>query len=424
MTTHRLILAAAFVAACALPAGAQVPVAPAAPAAPAPPARPARVPVYVPDFQLDTDALREIRDNARELQRELRELGAFEYAQGPAPRPMQAPPLPPLAVRVPFGDDDPDDDNQELYDDGREHIDDGNFERAVSTFDQLIARRARQADAAMYWKAYSQNKLARRPDALATLAEMQKQFPKSRWLDDARRLDVEIRQSSGQVVNSNALDDDTKLLVLQGVIQSDPELALGQIEKMLAGPGNVRLKERVLFVASRSRSPRGRQVITNAAKGSSNPDLQMAAIQYLGRMGGAESSQALEEIYRSTGDPDVKRRILQALANANAGDRLGPIARSEKDPELKRMAIRQLGVSRQADVGETLTGIYNADSSVEIRKAVIEALAQNSRNEASVIALIALARAEKNPELKTQMVQRLALTKSPAARAYMVELLQ
>jgi hypothetical protein len=150
----------------------------------------------------------------------------------------------------------------------------------------------------------------------------------------------------------------------------------------------------------------------------------MAAINYLGRMSGAESAQALEEIYRATNNPDVKRRILQALASANANDRLGPIARSEKDPELKRMAIRQLGVSRQADVGETLVAIYNGDSSIEVRKSVIEALAQNSRNAASVKSLIALSRAEKNKELQTLMVQRLSNIKSPEVTNYMLELLK
>jgi tetratricopeptide (TPR) repeat protein len=373
--------------------------------------------------------LRAIQENAREIARQFGELRAFElfeFAQGatPRPAPRPAPPAPPAPFVRYSGNDDPDDDNQELYDDGREHIDDGNYDRAVAAFNQLIARRAKQADAATYWKAYSENKQARRQEALATLAELPKQFPKSAWLDDARKLDVEIRQSSGQPVTAGALDDEElKIFVIQNMMQSDPEAALPQIEKMLAGSGSVRLKQRALYLASRSRSPRGRQVVVAAAKSSSNPDLQMAAIQSLGRMAGAESGQALEEMYRATSDRDVKRRILQALATANASDRLGPIARSEKDPELKRQAIRQLGMSRQADVGETLTAIYNGDASIEIRKAVIDALAQNSRNETSIVALVALARVEKNQELQTAMVRRLSQMKSAAARDYMLEIL-
>jgi len=445
MTTTRVLIATAFVSVCVSPAAAQVwlaPVPPAPPAAPAriaqavppaPPAAPAppaprqapfvftdiHVPHYTP---FDHDRLEEITHNAREIAESMRDFHVFEYAQAiPAPAPP-AVPAPPAPMRLsPFFDNSGD----SQYDRGRGYIDRSQYDRAVEAFNQVINARGDRGDAAMYWKAYSLNKLARRPEALTTLSELQKQFPRSPWVDDARRLDAEIRQSSGQAVSADSMDDeDVKLLVLQALMQNDPDAALPQIERMIAGPDSVRVKERALFVASRSRSPRGRQVITAAAKGSSNPDLQMAAINYLGRMSGPESAQTLEEIYRATNNPDVKRRILQALASANATDRLGPIARNEKDPELKRMAIRQLGVSRQADVGETLVAIYNSDSSIEVRKSVIEALAQNSRNAASVRSLIALSRAEKNKELQTLMVQRLSNVKSPEVTAYMLELLK
>ena len=459
MTTTRVLIAAAFVSVCVSPAAAQVwlapvpptppaapariaplvpsalpaapariaqavpPAPPAAPASPAPPPVPfvltdIHVPHYTP---FDHDRLDEITQNAREIAESMRDFHAFEYAQAvPTPAPPGSTPVR-IGPIAPFFDSSGD----SQYDRGRGYIDRSQYDRAVESFNQVINARGDRADAAMYWKAYSLNKLARRPEALTTLSELQKQFPKSPWVDDARRLDAEIRQSSGQAVSADSMDDeDVKLLVLQHLMQNDPEAALPQIERMISGPGSVRLKERALFVASRSRSPRGRQVITAAAKGSANPDLQMSAIQYLGRMSGAESAQSLEEIYRATSNPDVKRRILQALASANATDRLGPIARNEKDPELKRMAIRQLGVSRQADVGETLVAIYNGDSSIEVRKSVIEALAQNSRNAASVKSLIALSKAEKNKELQTLMVQRLANTKSPEATEYMLELLK
>jgi len=39
-------------------------------------------------------------------------------------------------------------------------------------------------------------RLARRDEALATIAELRKAFPNSRWLDDAKALEVEVRQAS------------------------------------------------------------------------------------------------------------------------------------------------------------------------------------------------------------------------------------
>lgn len=37
------------------------------------------------------------------------------------------------------------------------------------------------ADGALYWKAYAENKVGQRADALSTLVELQKSYPKSRW---------------------------------------------------------------------------------------------------------------------------------------------------------------------------------------------------------------------------------------------------
>ena len=52
------------------------------------------------------------------------------------------------------------------------------------------------------------------------------------------------------------------------------------------GHGSPRLKARALFVLAQSSSPKAREVLVNIAKGGSNPDLQMKAVQYLGIHGG------------------------------------------------------------------------------------------------------------------------------------------
>src|SRR4051812_5138985 len=44
----------------------------------------------------------------------------------------------------------------ELYDEGREAIEEGRYDRAVDRFTRLIAMKSNRTDAALYWKAYSQ----------------------------------------------------------------------------------------------------------------------------------------------------------------------------------------------------------------------------------------------------------------------------
>jgi HEAT repeat protein len=204
-------------------------------------------------------------------------------------------------------------------------------------------------------------------------------------------------------------------------MRSDPETAIPVVEKTLAGNSSIRVKERALFVLSQSRAPRARDVITGVAKGSSNPDLKVAAIRYLGRTSGPEVLQSLEDIYRSTSDADVKRAVLQALSQARATDRLGSIARNEKDADLRRYAVRYLGASNTPEAADALRALYAADSTMESRRAVVEALSSN-RNGAP--ALVALARAEKDPQMKTEIVRRLSNMRAPEAQQYLLEILK
>src|SRR6266581_4113283 len=89
---------------------------------------------------------------------------------------------------------------QELYEDGREALDEDRYDQAQAKFKQLADLNGPQTDAALYWKAYAENKLGKRDVALATIADLKKRFPQSRWQKDANVLELEVKQSSGQSV--------------------------------------------------------------------------------------------------------------------------------------------------------------------------------------------------------------------------------
>ena len=61
-----------------------------------------------------------------------------------------------------------------LYRAGTRAVDQRQYEQAVSTFDRVIEAKSSRADGALYWKAYAQNRLGQREQALATLAQLQK----------------------------------------------------------------------------------------------------------------------------------------------------------------------------------------------------------------------------------------------------------
>jgi hypothetical protein len=364
------------------------------------------------------------------------------------------------------------------YDSGQQALDSGRWDRAISSFDRVIEMKGAKADAALYWKAYAQNKLGQRPEALATIGILLKEHPKSRYLSDARALEVEVKQSAGQPVNPAAQsDEELKIMALNSLQHSAPEEAIPMLEKVVRGTGSPRLKAQALFVLAQSNSPKARDVLVNIAKGNGNPDLQLRAVRYLAIHGGRESRAALGDIYATTTDIDMKKRILSAfmqggekarlvtaaqteqnpelratavqqLGNMSAHDelwalyqkettldvkkqiirslftggsltRLSELARSEQNAELRLLAVRNLGVMDSKRTGDVLLQIYNTDKDPEIRKAVINGLGNSNNAEA----LVALARKESDPVMKKQMVSRLSNMRSKVATDYLIELL-
>jgi tetratricopeptide (TPR) repeat protein len=386
----------------------------------------------------------------------------------------------PLTPSMPIGiTSDLDERADELYDRARDLIEEGRYDRALAELDRLIALKSNRTDAALYWKAYCQMRLGQRAEALTSISDLGKQFPDSRWIRDARALEVEVRQSSGQTVSPASQDDDElKLMALRGIMQSDPDQALPIIEKMLTGANSPKVKDRALFVLSQSNSARAREVIAGVAKGNANPDLQLKAIRYLGMMGGQDSRQLLVDVYRTSTDVavkravlrsymtagdrerlfalaksetdqslraeavrqlgvmgargelaqlyqsessvEVKKQILQAMFVGGDSDRLIDLAKSEKDPELRKTAIRNLGLMKRSGTTEALVSIYGSDSSADVKKAVINALF--IQNNAS--ALVTLARNEKNMEFKKDIVSKLSNMNSKEAKDYLMELLK
>ena len=368
---------------------------------------------------------------------------------------------------------------QELYDDGSEDLDEDRYDQAESKFKQLADMNGPQTDAALYWKAYAQNKQGKREAAVTTIADFKRRFPQSRWLKDVNALEIEVRQSTGQPVrDTDHSDCDLKMLAIQGLMNSEPERAVPLLEKVLNGATCPKEKSKALFVMAQNGSPQSREILGRIARGQSNPELQRKAVEYLGIFGGAESRKTLAEVYASSGDAsvkhailrsymiggdherlfaaakgekdeslrreairqlglvhgtseleqlyqtetssDVRREILQAFFLAGDSTKLLQAAQSEKDPELRRAAIRNLGLVHSNDSAKALQAIYAKETDREVREEVLNAFFLQG----NASALVAIARSEKDPELKKTAVQKLSLMHSKEGTDYLMELLQ
>ena len=293
-------------------------------------------------------------------------------------------------------------------------IDERQYEKAVAAFDQVIREKGPRAEGARYWKAYALRRLGKIGEALEVLGALDSEHPASRWKNDAKALEVELRQSSP----ASQDDEDLKLLALNGLVQNEPESAVPLLEKILAsGKSSPRMKQRALYVLAQSRNAQARGLVAQYARGVTNPDLQLTAIDYLGAVATPEAMAALAEIYRGSNDAAVKRVALQGMARARDKSMLLQIAKSETDLEFKKEAIRQLG---RTDSMEGLKELYRTETDQGVRTAVIGALGDYGKP----AVLVELARAEKNALLKKEIVRRLSDMRSKEAQAYLVELLQ
>lgn len=410
--------------------------------------------------EADTDAEQEAQDRSQEAADRAQE--AADRAQEAKDRAQER------AERV-----------EEAYDSGRDALDEDKFERAEEKFDEVAKANTAQADAALYWKAYAQNRLGKRNAALATISDLKQKYPQSRWLKDAGALQIEVQQSSGQPSKPEAQnDDELKMLAIQGLMNSDPQRAMPLLEKVLNGNATPKEKSRAMFVMAQNGSPQSREILGRIASGQSNPELQRKAVEYLGLFGGSEARKTLSGVYASSSDEAVKRAVLKSFMIAGDKEDLFAAAKSEKNPALRREAIRQLGLVHGTSELEQL---YRSETSSELRRDILQAFflagdtqklvdaAQNEKDpevrraavrnlglvggdaagdalqtlynkeqdrairaevlnalfiQGNAKVLVSLARNEKDPALKKTAVEKLALMNSKEATDYMMELLQ
>ena len=370
-------------------------------------------------------------------------------------------------------------DDASLYAEGTRAINESRWSDAAGLFNRVAQLHGEHVEGALYWKAYAENKEGQSANALNTCAELRKAYPKSKWLDECGALEIEIRGRSGHPVSPQAEpDENLKLLALNALMQQDPAQAVPILQKILSSNQSEELKSRALFVLAQSNSPQAQALIDQTAQGQSGPALQIKAIRMMATQG-KSAVAPLASIYQHSSDVQVKRVILQSYlvagdpsklleaarqetnpelvktavhtlgamgawqdlltlyrasnnaqtkadiinslipAGHNGVSALSEIAQSEQDPDLRRKAIRNLGISGGMSVAPALVSTYQKNTDVETKRAAAQALflANDAQD------LVALARAEKDAEMKQYLVQQLSLMHDQEATKYMLEIL-
>jgi HEAT repeat protein len=343
----------------------------------------------------------------------------------------------------------------------RDLITDGEWARAQEKFSEYVSAypNEKNIDAALYWLAYTQNKLAKYDECRSTIDRLLAKYPNSSWREDARVLLAQVPGSyvvayqdlapaiaksvvtappaiEGSVVyapgattiapvaitpmtaqgvgtnvwslESNSTDDNDpcefKIVVLQALFQTDLQRGIMAATDWLK-PGStqtVRCKSAALTLLGRNGGKAVTPVILGVARSEPDLKLRARAISALGATNDDTVVDALRDFALNSQENDIVEASVYALSR-HTGDRaivvLSDIAISGKTPAQRRLAISSIASRPGEPAVDALFRIYDADQSVEIRRAVISGFA-NRRSERAATKLFEIARSSDNIELR------------------------
>lgn len=333
-------------------------------------------------------------------------------------------------------------------------------------------RREPLRDEAAFWLAHSLFQLGRASEALAVIATLESEYPRSRWLLPAQSLRVEIatRMGTPDILwrvatppappappapprvasapraprapappappsapsppraprapepgstwimsgSSGFTPLDVRIQALSGLLLRDPERAVPALREIVVEAPETPQGRRALFVLGLSPHEEARQTVVHFAH--TGPEaLQVVAVEQLSRWPTQDAQEALTAAY-ATGSERVKVQVLRSLGESGGTVRLYELVASEDDPALRETGIYGLA---QARGRAELARLYMRPSTPHAdRAAIIEALfAAGGDRE-----LVTIARREKDQGLRNAAIARLRHFTTPAARAFLREI--
>lgn len=251
---------------------------------------------------------------------------------------------------------------------GKKAVYEGKWQEALDAYSRVVKAGGTHVDEALYWQAYSQNKLGRRGDAQNSIAQLKRQFPASPWIKDAKALEQEWRPTDPNTES----DCDLKILAVGSLMNVDPDRAVSIIETLLNKGGNSgecggQILDKALFVLSQSDNQRARDLLLQIATGKLHPELQQKAIHYLSISG---NHDVLMKIYTGSSSTEAKKSALHGLGISGGCSELLTLSKGEKDPQLVSEAIHSMGI---AGCKEQMRELYSNTTNPDLKRNILHA---------------------------------------------------
>ena len=204
---------------------------------------------------------------------------------------------------------------------------------------------------------------------------------------------------------------DVRIQALSGLLLQEPDRAVPALREIVVREQETPQARRALFVLGLSPHEEARETVMHFSR--TGPDaLRVVAVEQLARWPTNDARVALTSAY-AAGSERVKFEVLRSLGESGGVSYLYELVTGEEDPDLRESGIFGLGHARGR---AELARLYAQGSTSRAdRAAILEALfvAGGDRE------LVAIARQEKDGELREASIGRLRMLNTPAAAAFL-----
>ena len=355
---------------------------------------------------------------------------------------------------------------------GRDLIEDEKWEQAEKQFRHLLRDypQHNQADAAIYWLAFTQKKQRKYPEAEQLLLKLVSNYPKSSWASDAKALRLEIAPALGNVAYVQQVVNETQPAAAprssspvrttatssQGQAPTAPRPAtsissVGGFDAVaplaiISGqglgeayavtfPGQANsnsgmneqdeIKAIALQSLMQSNPERALPYISEMLKNDSKASkgLKECAIRLLGQYRGPSATTLLLDLARNQTDVKLRRSAIYSLGSVEDDkvfDLLLELATKSDDPEVAKSALRALATHRNQKAKDSIWTLASGARSPLIRRDAIYYLGER-RDDGSIDRLISIYDNDSDPEIKKHAIYALSRSGNAKARQKLLE---
>lgn len=244
-----------------------------------------------------------------------------------------------------------------------------------------------QAETEAYKKAYTMILEEKWESAIKSFAEFTKLYKDSKYIDDARFWSCYALSKTGNnLENAVACYEDFIHDFDESNWSDDARANLIKLARKLEKMGNPEYGE-----------------LIQEMEGDDDEDVAIAAIFALQNMDTDASTEALLNLYDKKKSPEIREKIIFALAESNspkAKQKIFEVAKSDPDSKLRKRAIFWIGEENNDNATlQFLADIARNDKDVDVREQAVFALAEMSGAK-GLPALMALAKEEQDPRIR------------------------